>query len=95
MAAVARGMRTARPYRRGSTHVSHARAGVLTVHDLHVWSLGATRVALTAHLVMPTVGNDDRFIDDLTHALDERSGIAHATRQIETGDCEHRCNPDA
>lgn len=88
-------MRTARPCRRGSTHVSHARAGVLTVHDLHVWSLSTTRVALTAHLVMATVGNHDRFIAEVTHALDERFGIAHATLQIETGACEDRCDPEA
>lgn len=71
------------------------RPGVQTVHDLHVWSLSTTRVALTAHLVTPTVGNHDRFIDDVTHALDERFGIAHATLQIETGACEHHCDPKA
>jgi cobalt-zinc-cadmium efflux system protein len=70
-----------------------ARPGVRTVHDLHVWSLGTTRVALTAHLVMPVLANHDSFIDEVTHALHARFGIAHATLQIETGACVHGCDP--
>lgn len=72
-----------------------ARPGVRTVHDLHVWSLGTTRVGLTAHLVMPIVANHDGFIDEVTHALHEHFGIEHATRQIETGACERSCETDA
>jgi len=30
--------------------------GVLEVHDLHIWAMSTTETALTAHLVMATVG---------------------------------------
>jgi len=60
--------------------------GVIAVHDLHVWAMGATEPALTAHLVMPE-GSDDAFLHRLTHALEHEFGIGHATLQIER---EHR-----
>lgn len=65
--------------------------GVQAVHHLHIWSLGAGEVAMTAHLVRGDDDDDhDRFIDRLNHALDERFGINHPTVQIERGGaCEH------
>ena len=35
--------------------------GVGAVHDLHVWAMGTSEVALTAHLVMPGAPADDAF----------------------------------
>ncbi|HJR73292.1 MAG TPA: cation diffusion facilitator family transporter [Luteimonas sp.] len=64
--------------------------GVSAVHHLHIWSLGAGEIAMTAHLVRPEGGDHDGFIDRLVHALDERFGINHPTLQIEHGQaCEH------
>lgn len=64
--------------------------GVAAVHHLHIWSLGAGEIAMTAHLVRPDAGDHDRFIDTLNRALDERFGINHPTLQIEHGQaCEH------
>lgn len=64
--------------------------GVQAVHHLHIWSLGAGEVAMTAHLVRGDDDDHDRFIDRLNHALDERFGINHPTVQIERGGaCEH------
>jgi cobalt-zinc-cadmium efflux system protein len=60
------------------------------VHHLHIWSLGAGEVAMTAHLVRPGADDHDRFIDRMVHELDARFGINHPTLQIERGDaCEH------
>lgn len=56
--------------------------GVSAVHDLHVWAMGATRPALTAHIVRPD-GHDDAFLAELTSALSQRFGISHVTVQIE------------
>jgi cobalt-zinc-cadmium efflux system protein len=56
--------------------------GVTAVHDLHVWAMGATRPALTAHLVRPE-GGDDAFLSALSAGLAERFRIGHATLQIE------------
>lgn len=57
--------------------------GVCAVHHLHIWSLGAGEVALTAHLVRPEDDDPDAFITGLAQALDARFGINHATLQVE------------
>jgi len=59
-----------------------AQPGVTAVHDLHVWPISTTEVALTAHLVRP-VGADDAFLQTTCEALHNRFGIAHATLQVE------------
>jgi cobalt-zinc-cadmium efflux system protein len=65
--------------------------GVTAVHDLHVWAMGATKPALTAHLVRPE-GGDDAFLARVADGITHRFGISHVTLQIETAqrdDCEH------
>jgi cobalt-zinc-cadmium efflux system protein len=65
-------------------------AGVSAVHHLHIWSLGAGEIAMTAHLIRPDAHDHDAFIDRVNLALDQRFGINHATLQIEHGTaCEH------
>lgn len=65
-------------------------AGVRAVHHLHIWSLGAGEIAMTAHLVRPDAHDHDAFIDRVNLALDQRFGINHPTLQIEHGTaCEH------
>ncbi|CAG4974744.1 cation diffusion facilitator family transporter [Novilysobacter luteus] len=64
--------------------------GVRAVHHLHIWSLGAGEIAMTAHLVRPDARDHDAFIDRVNLALDQRFGINHPTLQIEHGTaCEH------
>ena len=60
-----------------------AHAGVVEVHDLHVWQLGAGFPALSAHVL---VGRDDdchRIRASLEAALHDRFGIDHTTLQVE------------
>jgi len=72
------------------------RPGVVAVHDLHVWSLSTTSIALTAHLVMPEGSPGDAFLDRLADELEETFGIAHARLQVETvGGDECRLAPAA
>jgi cobalt-zinc-cadmium efflux system protein len=60
-------------------------AGVAAVHDLHIWALGTTQAALTAHLVMPEPADHDSLLADVSRELHDRFGIEHATVQIERG----------
>jgi len=57
--------------------------GVDRVHDLHIWAMSTTENALTAHLVKPTVDNEDALLAEASHALHDRFGISHSTLQIE------------
>ncbi|MDI4663798.1 cation diffusion facilitator family transporter [Xanthobacter autotrophicus] len=62
-----------------------ARPGVSEVHDLHIWGLSTTSVALSAHLVRPGAALDDDFLDETCAELRARFGIAHPVLQIEEG----------
>lgn len=66
--------------------------GVAEVHDLHIWGISTTGIALSAHLVMPGGHPGDEFIHTLSHALESRYGIHHATFQIEIGDAKMGCH---
>nr|WP_217497706.1 cation diffusion facilitator family transporter [Lysobacter enzymogenes] len=67
-----------------------AQPGVRAVHHLHIWSLGAGEIAMTAHIVRPDDRDHDAFIDALNRELDRRFGINHPTLQVEHGGaCEH------
>jgi cobalt-zinc-cadmium efflux system protein len=59
------------------------RAGVAGLHDLHVWPMSTTEIALTCHLVMPDGHPGDAFIHGLSEELATRFKINHATVQIE------------
>ena len=64
--------------------------GVSAVHHLHIWSLGAGEIAMTAHLVRPAEADHDAFLDRLNDELYAEFGINHPTVQIERGiDCGH------
>jgi len=68
-----------------------AQPGVTAVHDLHVWAMGATKPALTAHLVRPE-GHDDAFLAAVADGITHKFGISHVTLQIERAqrdECEH------
>ena len=66
-------------------------AGVTAVHDLHIWAMSTTEVALTVHLVMEEPPRNDLFLHDVSDVLRDRFGIGHATTQIECGNCERDC----
>jgi cobalt-zinc-cadmium efflux system protein len=56
--------------------------GVARVNDLHVWAMGTSETALTAHLVMPEGGGDDAFLKHATDELHEHFEIHHVTLQV-------------
>jgi cobalt-zinc-cadmium efflux system protein len=61
-----------------------AQPGVADVHDLHVWAMSTSEIALSAHLVIPNGHPGDAFIDAVADTLKRRFAISHPTIQIET-----------
>nr|WP_299598061.1 cation diffusion facilitator family transporter [Sphingomonas bacterium] len=57
--------------------------GVSHVHDLHIWPMSTTKVAMTCHLVMPAGCPGDNFLHGARAMLRARFGIAHVTIQVE------------
>jgi cobalt-zinc-cadmium efflux system protein len=59
--------------------------GVVSVHDLHVWMLSGSRMALSAHVVVASMAHWERTRRDLQSRLHEKFGIDHVTLQPESG----------
>src|SRR3954454_1168249 len=56
--------------------------GVETVHDLHIWPISTTEIALTAHFVAPHVPSTDALLNAARTMLHDRFHIGHCTLQI-------------
>ena len=56
--------------------------GVDRVHDLHVWAMGTSEIAMTAQLVMPDGPAGDAFLQNATKQMHDRFEIEHVTIQI-------------
>ncbi len=61
-----------------------SQSGVANVHDLHIWPMSTTDIALTAHLLMPAGHPGDIFIAHICEELEHQHGIDHVTLQVET-----------
>lgn len=64
---------------------------VSSIHDLHIWPLSTTEVALTVHLVVNDDSLDNAFLDRVQQHLHDYFNIEHSTIQIEALDKESRC----
>ena len=60
--------------------------GVVSVHDLHVWSLSGERVALSAHVVVPDLDTWPELLPRLRTHLADGFHIEHVTLQPEIAD---------
>jgi cobalt-zinc-cadmium efflux system protein len=58
--------------------------GVVSVHDLHVWTLSGSRSALSAHVVVSSMRDWDVTLRALQGRLHEKFGIDHVTLQPES-----------
>lgn len=65
---------------------------VVAVHDLHIWPMGTTEAAMTAHLVVAGQHPGNAFLQAAREAMRAR-GIHHVTIQIELGEAD--CAPCA
>jgi cobalt-zinc-cadmium efflux system protein len=71
-----------------------AEQGVVSVHDLHVWSLGSREPTLTAHVVLEEGCDATLVRNALASALQSRFGIGHTTLQLEVcQDCRDGADP--
>lgn len=62
-------------------------AGVLDVHDLHVWALASSTPALTAHVLVHEASAIPDVHARMAGLLHERFDIEHVTLQLETRHC--------
>lgn len=67
-----------------------AQPGVTKVHHIHIWPLGTTDTAMTAHLQMPDGHPGDAFLQRLDAEMSRRFRIGHSTFQIEIDAAEGR-----
>lgn len=67
-------------------HITDA-AGVVDVHDLHVWTITSGVPVLSAHVVVSdecfTDGTASHVLDELQHCLGHHFDVAHSTFQLE------------
>jgi len=58
--------------------------GVVSVHDLHVWSVASEKIMLSAHLVVEDLQAWPTVLENSRKLLHERFEIGHVTLQPET-----------
>ena len=58
--------------------------GVISVHDLHIWTPASGAPALSAHVVVEKLDNWAKTLEALRALLSSRYGIEHVTLQPET-----------
>ncbi len=56
---------------------------VSQIHDLHVWPMSTTEVALSVHLIIDDDSLINSFLSELQRQLHDRFNIDHSTIQIE------------
>jgi cobalt-zinc-cadmium efflux system protein len=66
-------------------------AGVVAVHDLHIWTISSGLHALSAHVVVDgaAMGRNDEILTAVKLTLRDRFQISHATIQIESSEYSH------
>jgi cobalt-zinc-cadmium efflux system protein len=61
--------------------------GVVTVHDLHVWTLTSGLDSMSAHVCVEDPAQGVKVLAALRQLLDERFRISHTTIQVEDKEC--------
>jgi cobalt-zinc-cadmium efflux system protein len=65
--------------------------GVSNVHDLHIWSLSTSQIAMTTHIVLNKEIQNDVLINKIKNDLHDKFGIEHTTIQIEKNNNSNDC----
>jgi len=64
---------------------------VVAIHDLHIWPLSTTEIALTVHLIVDVNHINNDFLSKIQHHLCEVFQIDHSTIQVEASKNENNC----
>lgn len=67
--------------------------GVTGIHDLHIWSMSTTEVALTAHLIVPWDSCSPSMLRETAAEIQRRFKIGHVTIQLEPPGQDQHCEP--
>lgn len=65
-----------------------AQAGVISLHDLHVWAISSGKTSLTVHLVHQNDHAPALLLEQTRALLRQQFGITHVTIQCELTPCE-------
>ena len=57
--------------------------GIVSIHDLHVWSIASGMTAMSCHIVMRTNEDSNLVLAESSHLMREKYGVEHTTIQIE------------
>ena len=72
--------------------------GVITVHDLHVWTLSPGKTSLTAHIMISQKAefDYDNILAKSQHIICDEFGVHHSTLQIESEQARFtsHCRPE-
>lgn len=68
--------------------------GVLSIHDLHIWAMSSSSVALTVHLIVQLDGPNMPLLQRIQEELKTKFEIQHATVQLEFPGAHGRCSLD-
>lgn len=64
---------------------------VTGVHDLHIWPLSTTTIALSVHLEVEGNKINNELLSDIQKHCHEQFGIEHSTIQVESSASENHC----
>jgi cobalt-zinc-cadmium efflux system protein len=65
-------------------------AGVIDVHDLHIWTITSGMDSLSCHLLINDDHDSQSILQQAIHQLEEHFHIHHSTIQIETSRISHQ-----
>jgi len=64
---------------------------VTGVHDLHIWPLSTTTIAMSVHLEVEGDKINNALLSNIQHHCHENFGIEHCTIQVESAASENHC----
>lgn len=66
-------------------------AGVVDVHDLHVWTITSGLDSLSAHIRVDNSVSSTAVLEAIHELLEHKFSIQHSTVQLESVDCKRDC----